>query len=485
MNTRQCTATSRRPTGGQAPRTRSACPLSPAGATPGSSSLYSYRGVTIIHKHRGERPSWHRPSKVALVLAGGALTGGAFKLGALKALDDVLLGRKTTDFDLYVGLSAGALLAAPLSAGITPAAMLPSLKGVSGTLTPLGALDLYSPNLAELVAKPLAYLRDLAAYAPACALDIMRRSPGLLDRIRGPVTAFVQAPSRDAAHAILGPLADAIFGAPQLPSPLDYLPTGLFDNAALERYLRSNLERNGIPNDFRALQRLRSSALYVVATNVDTAERVVFGHDEDTSLTISEAVQASTALPGFYKPARLGGVDYVDGGIRHTANIDVAIEHGADLIICYNPFRPFSNRPVRHPGSTAGAGAVAGPSLADRGLRTVLNQVLRTLLHSRLQLGLHQYAEDPSFHGDIVLIEPMEQDLTFFEMAPLDLRQSQPAAEHGYVSATRSIESNYDAIAHVLERHGLALTPTGTRAVPERIGGAASEDAPAEDLRAA
>ena len=78
--------------------------------------------------------------------------------------------------------------------------------------------------------------------------------------------------------------------------------------------------------------------------NLDTAERAVFGHDEDATVTISEAVQASTALPGFYNPARIRGVDYVDGGVRRTANIDVAIEHGADLIICYNPFRPFSNR---------------------------------------------------------------------------------------------------------------------------------------------
>jgi predicted acylesterase/phospholipase RssA len=425
--------------------------------------------VTILHKHGAEPANGHRPAKVALVLAGGALTGGAFKLGALQALDDVLLGRNTTELDLYVGLSAGALLAAPLAAGVTPAAMVPSLKGDTGAFTPLGVLDLYAPNLAELVAKPIAYLRDLAAYTPACARDLLRRSPRLLERVHGPVTEFVRAPSRQAAHAILAPLADAIFAAPQLPSPLDYLPSGLFDNAALERYLRLNLERNGIPNEFRALARLRDSALYVVATDVDTAERVVFGHDEDTSLTISEAVQASTALPGFYKPARLGGVDYVDGGVRRTANIDVAIEHGADLIICYNPFRPFTNRAVRDRDPLANARRTGAVALTDRGLLTVLNQVLRTLLHSRLQLGLHQYLEDPRFRGDIVLIEPMEEDVTFFEMAPLDFRQRQAAALHGYESATRSLESNHDAIAHVLERHGLGLARGGPRPVAGRI----------------
>jgi len=128
------------------------------------------------------------------------------------------------------------------------------------------------------------------------------------------------------------------------------------------------------------LYRLRQVELYIVAMNLDTAERVVFGHDEDTSLSISEAVQASTALPGFYKPARLKGVDYVDGGVRRTANIDVAIEHGAELVICYNPFRPFH---------TGWCGAICptrplrdrGRPLASQGMLTVLNQVLRTLLH--------------------------------------------------------------------------------------------------------
>ena len=146
--------------------------------------------------------------------------------------------------------------------------------------------------------------------------------------------------------------------------------------------------------------------------NLDTAERVVFGHDEDASVTISEAVQASTALPGFYKPARIHGIDYVDGGVRRTANIDVAIEHGADLIICYNPFRPFSNRVApplrpRRPATYVHEGA----PLADGGMLSVLNQVFRTLLHSRLQYGLRQYQDDPNFQGDIIVIEPNETDV--------------------------------------------------------------------------
>ena len=102
-------------------------------------------GITIVQKSElGVRK--HDP-KIALVLAGGAITGGAFKLGGLKALDDLLVDRKINEFDTYVGLSAGALLAAPLAAGISPAEMLKSLEGKSEEFSQFQPLDFYNPNL--------------------------------------------------------------------------------------------------------------------------------------------------------------------------------------------------------------------------------------------------------------------------------------------------------------------------------------------------
>src|SRR5213082_3621923 len=104
-------------------------------------------GLTIVHKS----DLWTRKKdpRVALVLAGGAVTGGAYKLGGLKALDDLLVNRKTTDFDIYVGLSAGAFLAAPLAAGISPAEMIRSLEGESDKFSMFRAGDFYNPNLRE------------------------------------------------------------------------------------------------------------------------------------------------------------------------------------------------------------------------------------------------------------------------------------------------------------------------------------------------
>jgi predicted acylesterase/phospholipase RssA len=424
-------------------------------------------GLTIVHK--SDLSTRKKNPRVALVLAGGAVTGGAYKLGGLKALDDFLVNRKTTDFDIYVGLSAGAFLAAPLAGGITPPEMLRSLEGTSEDFTYLSPLDFYKPNVEEFVRKPLEFLVDLLTYFPNLFYEFLVQTPQLMRTLQEPLAEARRRPSLANLIECVKPVVDAVGSAREFPFPLAYIPSGLFDNVSIERYLRHNIERRGLTNDFRVLYRLRQVELYIVAMNLDTAERVVFGHDEDTSLTISEAVQASTALPGFYKPARIKGVDYVDGGVRRTANIDTAIEHGADLVICYNPFRPFSNRVVRRYNPDKNEYQLEGRPLADQGMLTILNQVLRTLLHSRLQLGIRQYQDDPNFDGDIILLEPAETDLAFFKMAPLNLWAGRSAGAHGYLSVTQSIEAHYELIRQILQSYGILMTRKEVREGLERL----------------
>jgi len=432
-------------------------------------------GITIVQKSElGVRK--HDP-KIALVLAGGAITGGAFKLGGLKALDDLLVNRKINEFDTYVGLSAGALLAAPLAAGISPAEMLKSLEGKSEEFSQFQPLDFYNPNVREFIERPLQFAFDVATYVPGLLLDVGRRTPAMFPRLRSAVAAYLREPSSEHLVGILTPLSETLEKRRDFPFVLDYIPSGFFDNASIERYLRRNLERAGLSNDFRTHYQKSKRELYIGAMNLDTAERVVFGHDEDASVTISEAVQASTALPGFYKPARLHGVDYVDGGVRRTANIDVAIEHGAELVICYNPFRPFSNR-VRHRYvKELGKVVVEGKPLVETGLLTVINQVFRTLLHSRLQYGLRQYQDDPHFRGDIIVIEPKESDLHFFQMSALAYWQRIVAAQHGYISVSQSMEQNYDLVKPILEGYGIAITRRAVRAGLDKLRNEGEDEA--------
>ena len=76
-------------------------------------------GITIVQKSDLNRPK--DDPKIAIVLAGGAVSGGAYKVGGLHALDSCLENRKVTDFDTFVGLSAGSIVASLLANGIAPA----------------------------------------------------------------------------------------------------------------------------------------------------------------------------------------------------------------------------------------------------------------------------------------------------------------------------------------------------------------------------
>ena len=104
-------------------------------------------GLTLIRKSDAAQP--RKDPKIALVLAGGAVAGGAFKVGGLKALNDFLVERRVTDMDVYVGLSAGAVLGAALAAGVTPDEMIRVLDGSSTQLDQLRPVDFYNPNLRE------------------------------------------------------------------------------------------------------------------------------------------------------------------------------------------------------------------------------------------------------------------------------------------------------------------------------------------------
>lgn len=422
-------------------------------------------GLTVIRKSDASRPKGN--PKVALVLAGGAVSGGAFKVGGLKALDDFLVNRKVADLDLYVGLSAGSMLAVSLAGGITPDEMIKVLEGTSTRFDQLGPMDFYTPNLREFVERPAKFAYDLLAYAPGVAYELARQIPQLPKALAPSLRAFLKKPSYTRAEVVAMKLIEHVSPTREIPALTNHIPTGFFDNRGLERWLRKNLERIRLPNDFRGFEEKRGRRLYIAACDVDTAERVIFGADENCDLTISQAVQASTALPIFYKPPRLNGVDYMDGGIRNTANIDVAIEKGADLIICYNPFRPFLNRIDDEQGASQYFSA--GRYLSDRGLKVVINQVFRTLLHSRLKLALQRYLADRRFQGDIVLLEPRDSDAEFFAINPLAFWKRAQAIREGFESVRVTIEQNYDQLDSLLGRYGLEMDRKAARRKAARL----------------
>ncbi len=430
-------------------------------------------GLTLIERSSGHKPP--RNPKIALVLAGGAVTGGAFKVGGLKALDQFLVGRSVTELDQYVGLSAGAFLATSLAAGITPDEMIGALEGTSDSLMQLRPIDFYRPNVGETLERAAVFGVGLAGYLPGLVLDLLSMLPELPARLAPRLRRFIDEPGYTHLEAFLMQLYEEVSPKREIPEFNSLIPSGIFDNAPLERWLAHNMATVGVPNRFAEFYRETGRKLYIAATNLDTAERVVFGPENDHGLTISEAVQASSALPGFFKPARFNGVDYVDGAVRRTANIDVAVEQGADLIICYNPFRPYLN-------STEARGGKQH-FLADRGLRTVINQAFRTLLHTRLAMGLRSYLHDERFRGDIVVIEARETDEKFFDLNPLVFWKRADATRHGFESVRRTLLDSAEVLTPLMERYGVEFRPPEEAAEADEALEESPDESPGPRLR--
>lgn len=430
-------------------------------------------GLSIVQK--SDLSTDRSGARTALVLAGGAISGGAFKVGGLLALNRFFRNFSVNDFDIFVGISAGAFLGAPISMGVQPQELVQAIRGHGGRISRFSYADFYYPNWREFMGKPARLLWDMVLLGPTVTRALARSVPRRRSQLRELANAFLKTPSLETARALLEPLNDEL-NREAFRDLGGYLPSGVFDNRRIERYVRLNLERNGFPNDFRELKLQTGKSLYIVATNLNTAQRVVFGHDEDHTVSISEAVQASTAIPGFFRPARIGPPDrqqdYIDAAVRKTANVSSAVRHGAELIICYNPFRPFINYEFR-PGRRGSAQR----SLADLGMGVVLNQAFRTMLHSRLQLGIEKLRLRDDFRGDCILIEPAETDARFFAMNPLAFWRRPEAAAHGYQSTKTSLTQHYELVRSILKAYGIEVDLEGIEEECEQIRKARSASA--------
>ena len=355
--------------------------------------------------------------KLAIALAGGGPLGAFYEIGALHALGEAIIGRTLTDFDVYVGVSSGALVAAGLANGFDTTTLGSTFIHDEATVIPFAPATLMRPALAE-------YLRRI------------RLVPEVLSGI-------IRLYSRD-------PLRGAWPGAADALGTL--LPGALFDNGRLERYLHATFSTEGRTDDFRKLAR----RLYVVATNLNTGESVSFGTPRHDRVPISRAVVASAALPGLYPPVSIEGREYVDGVLVHTMHASLAHEEGCRLVICINPLVPFD--------AARAARASGGEriDLASRGLPAVLGQTFRALIHSRMQAGMAGYrARFPL--ADTLLLEPDRHDEKFFLANVFRYTGRRQLTAHAYQRTRADLLAQAGRLAPILRRHGLELDMTRLR----------------------
>lgn len=67
---------------------------------------------------------------------------------------------------------------------------------------------------------------------------------------------------------------------------------------------------------------------YAVAVDVQSGQEVVFGKGNTGT-----AVRASCAIPGIFRPVKIGDKMYVDGGVVSPVAVDAARRWGADIVI--------------------------------------------------------------------------------------------------------------------------------------------------------
>jgi NTE family protein len=248
---------------------------------------------------REEAEIAERSSPEILVLGGGGVLGEAWMSAVLAGLDGA------REFDslacrAYIGTSAGSIVAASLVAGLAP-----------------------RDRLGRLPEQPAAPELDAEAGAPLRALlDVAARTGG----------------SAAAPFVSLALGSTAVGGAMLRRAALRRVPRGSRSLAGLGRLV----ERSGARWDGR---------LRIVAVDLDSGRRVVFGATGAPEASVADAVQASCAIPGVFRPVRAGGRSWVDGGVWSPTNMDVAEVGRGDRVMCLNPTA--SLRPAR--GAIAGA----------------------------------------------------------------------------------------------------------------------------------
>jgi NTE family protein len=221
-----------------------------------------------------------------LVLGAGGVLGEAWMMGVLAGIEDAS-GFDLRDCEHFVGTSAGAIVAAHLTAGDSP--RRPSAIGTDLELAdaqPAGRLAVIALRAARRAGSMA--LATGAAFAP---LALGAAAPGGA-MLRGAMLR-------------------------RLPRPRDTLDG-----------LRQQIDRSGARFDGR---------LRVASVDRRSGRRIMFGQPGAPSATVGEAVSASCTVPWLFAPVEIGGREYVDGGVWSPTNLDAAPAGRGTHVLCLNP----------------------------------------------------------------------------------------------------------------------------------------------------
>lgn len=355
--------------------------------------------------------------KRALALSGGGVTGYLFEVGALAALDDLFEdGFTVNDFDLYMGVSAGAAVAALMANGVKPAEILgANLSGERPYY--FERRNIFAPAMGEgLMTVPRA-IRKCIPLLKLCWRN--RHQMSLIDLL-------------DKAQ--------------------EALPSGLYTLEPFARHLEATFAAKGLSNSFAELRK----ELYIPAIDLDTGQGVVFGDEHWRQVPIARAITASSAMPIYFRPVRIDGRDYIDAGVGRIAFFEVAVQKGADFLVIVNPMIG-----RQQDSGTAGVSSRTDSSvrIKDKGFLAIGERVSRINLETRFWQAVRLFRHE---HPDkaLFVISPKPADAILFERSFLSFPDRVQLLRWGYQSAMEVVKEQWGPARTLFAQNGLSLSLT-------------------------
>lgn len=300
-----------------------------------------------------------RPVTVGLVLGAGGLVGQAYHAGALAALE-ALAGWDPRSADVVVGSSAGSITGTLLRLGVA-----------ASDLSALAVRRPLSPEGAAMVERILPDPSDLPAPPPG---DWLR-------------------PWRLPSLALLARIAARPWSFRPGVAAMTLMPAGRIDITSRARALHE-MVGHVWPAD-----------LWICAARRTDGARVVFGRPGSSRPSLAAAVLASCAIPAYFAPVTIDGVEYFDGGVHSSTNADVLRHRPPDVVVVVAPMA--TRRPP--------LGAADG--------------LFRWSVHRRLEREARRLERAGS---TVVRIEPGPSSLSSMGLRPMDDDRSRRVAEAAY-----------------------------------------------------
>lgn len=372
-----------------------------------------------------QTPTPPSPGKVALLLNGGGISAAAYEIGCLAALDRTFgAGFCARTFDMYVGVSAGAVVATLAANAVSAETVRRDILRDRDSAFNFQRSDIYGVDYGGTISKCWSALRRL--------------------------TSVLYSYRRDGVDFSVFDLIDVM---------QELLPSGLFSLEPFERFLAESLRQEELCNVFEDLR----GELYIPAIDLDRGCRVVFGEPGERDVRVSQAITASCAIPAFFRPYRIGDRSFIDGAMGGHCHLDVAVEHGATLLFVVNPLVPIDmgDDQAQIP-ALAKEGAV---NVADMGITFVGDQAVRILGRDRLEASLRLVATARP-DVQVILIEPSRDEPLLFVHSPMSFEGRPRILQYAYDSTLRDLEKHGPAIRALLGDRGRPMPDAPDATLP-------------------